>query len=135
MVMARLKSYRELDVWKKSIEFAGLVYGISKEFPPEERFGITSQVRRAASSIPANIAEGAGRHGAREFFHFLSIASGSFAETETYLILAVRLGIARAEEVEDLLSKAEVLGRMISGLKRSLRSKTCPRPIATYSRY
>ena len=86
--MAALKSYQELEVWKKSIDLAEMVYRTSAEFPVEERFGMTSQVRRAATSIPANIAEGAERHGPREFLQFLSIASGSLAETETFLILA-----------------------------------------------
>ncbi|MDE0297587.1 MAG: four helix bundle protein [Candidatus Poribacteria bacterium] len=101
-----------------------MVYRISAEFPSEEKFGITSQVRRAAASVPANIAEGSERQRTGEFLQFLGIASGSLAETETFLILAHRLGIAKAEQIKPLLDLAGDIGRMLNGLKRSLRSKT-----------
>ena len=122
--MAALKSYQELEVWKKSIDLAEMVYRTSAEFPVEERFGMTSQVRRAATSIPANIAEGAERHGPREFLQFLSIASGSLAETETFLILALRLNLAKSGQIDALLAQSEEVGRMLNGLKRSLRPRT-----------
>ena len=122
--MAALKSYQELEVWKKSIDLAEMVYRTSAEFPVEERFGMTSQVRRAATSIPANIAEGAERHGPREFLQFLSIASGSLAETETFLILALRLNLAKSDQIDALLGQSEEVGRMLNGLKRSLRPRT-----------
>ena len=122
--MAALKSYQELEVWKKSIDSAEMVYRTSAEFPVEERFGLTSQVRRAATSIPANIAEGAERHDPREFLQFLSIASGSLAETETFLILALRLNLAKSGQIDTLLAQSEEVGRMLNGLKRSLRPRT-----------
>ena len=122
--MTTLKSYRDLEVWKKSIELAEMVYRISAQFPPEEKFGLTSQVRRAAVSVPANIAEGAERHGTGEFLQFLGIASGSLAETETFLILAQRLGLTTSEQTKPLMSRASEVGRMLNGLKRSLRSKS-----------
>ncbi len=122
--MAALKSYQELEVWKKSIDLAEMVYRTSAEFPVEERFGMTSQVRRAATSIPANIAEGAERHGPREFLQFLRIASGSLAETETFLILALRLNLAKSGQIDALLAQSEEVGRMLNGLKRSLRPRT-----------
>ena len=122
--MSRLKSYQDLEVWKKSIELAEMVYRISGQFPPEERFGITSQVRRATVSVAANIAEGAERPGTKEFLQFLGIASGSLAETETFLILARRLGMATPEAIAPLLDQAGEIGRMLNGLKRSLHSKT-----------
>ena len=122
--MAALKSYQELEVWKKSIDLAEMVYRTSAEFPVEERFGMTSQVRRAATSIPANIAEGAERHGPREFLQYLSIASGSLAETETFLILALRLNLAKSGQIDALLAQSEEVGRMLNGLKRSLRPRT-----------
>ena len=122
--MAALKSYQELEVWKKSIDLAEMVYRTSAEFPVEERFGMTSQVRRAATSIPANIAEGAERHGPREFLQFLSIASGSLAETETFLILALRLNLAKSGQIDSLLAQSEEVGQMLNGLKRSLRPRT-----------
>ena len=122
--MAALKSYQELEVWKKSIDLAEMVYRTSAEFPVEERFGMTSQVRRAAPSIPANIAEGAERQGPREFLQFLSIASGSLAETETFLISALRPNLAKSGQIDALLAQSEEVGRMLNGLKRSLRPRT-----------
>ena len=101
-----------------------MVYRISARFPSEEKFGLTSQVRRAAVSVPANIAEGAERHGTGEFLQFLGIASGSLAETETFLILAQRLGLTTSEQTKPLMSRASEVGRMLNGLKRSLRSKS-----------
>ena len=122
--MRSLKSYQDLEVWKKSMELAEMVYRVSAQFPAEERFGITSQVRRAAVSVAANIAEGAERHGTREFLNFLGIASGSLAETETFLMLAQRLGMVPEEQTRPILAQASEVGRMLNGLKRSLRSRT-----------
>ena len=121
--MSTLKSYRDLEVWKKSIELAEMVYRLSTRFPKEEKFGLTSQVRRAAASVAANIAEGAERDGTREFLQFLGIASGSLAETETFLILAERLGLVLGQDSNPVLEQAATVGRMLNGLKRSLRSK------------
>ena len=105
------------------MDLAEMVYRVSAHFPAEERFGITGQVRRAAVSVAANIAEGAERHGSREFLNFLGIASGSLAETETFLLLAVRLRMVREEQVKPLLAQASEVGKMLNGLKRSLRSR------------
>ncbi len=122
--MNRLKSYQDLEVWKKSIELAKKVYQLSARFPSEEKFGMTSQVRRAATSVAANIAEGAERHGTGEFLQFLGMASGSLAETETFLILAQELGMVTPEQTKPLLLEAKTVGRMLNGLKRSLRSRS-----------
>lgn len=113
--------YQDLEVWRKSLELAEMVYRLSARFPSSEKYGMTVQVRRSACSIAANIAEGAPRRGAREFLQFLGIASGSLAETETFLILASRLGMADDEHIEDVLVCAEEVGRMLTGLKRALR--------------
>ena len=121
--MSTLKSYQDLEVWKKSIELAEMVYRVSAQFPPEEKFGLTNQIRRAVVSVPANIAEGAERNATKEFLQFLGIASGSLAETETFLILAERLGMAAKEQTSPLQAQAADVGRMLNGLKRSLRSK------------
>lgn len=86
--MTSLKSHRGLEVWKRSIDLVETIYRVSSGFPAEEKFGLTSQIRRAAASVPANTAEGAARTGAREFLQFLSVSSGSLAEVETFLILA-----------------------------------------------
>ena len=121
--MGTLKSYQDLEVWKKSIDLAEKVYQLSAQFPQDERYGLSSQVRRSVVSIAANIAEGAARHGTREFLQFLGIASGSLAETETFLILARRLGMATSEQIDPLLSQTGEIGRMLNGLKRSLHSR------------
>lgn len=115
--------YSELKVWQKSIDFAESVYWLSAEFPADERFGVTAQIRRSAVSVAANIAEGAERHGAKEFLHFLGIASGSLAETSTFLILAQRLKFADSEKIRRVQAQGEEIGRMLNGLKGSLRRK------------
>ena len=119
-----IRNYRDLEVWQRSMELAETVWRLSAAFPREERFGMTSQVRRAATSVPANIAEGAERQGTREFLQFLGIANGSLAETETFLLLAERLGLVPHDTVEDALKQAGVVGRLLAGLRRSLRERT-----------
>lgn len=118
-----VKSYQELEVWKKSIDLAEKIYETSRQFPQDEKFALTSQIRRAAVSVASNIAEGAERGGTREFLQFLGIASGSLAEVETQLILAARLKMMTPGILESLLARADEIGRMLSGLKRSLRTK------------
>ena len=114
-------SYQDLEVWRKSLKLAEMVYRLSAGFPSSEKYGMTVQARRSACSVAANIAEGAARRGAREFIQFLGIASGSLAETETYLILAGRLGMARRKHLEDVPVYAGEVGRMLTGLERALR--------------
>ena len=116
-------SYHDLDVWQKSIELAEMSYRLSARFPLEERFGITSQMRRSAASVAANIAEGANRHSLKEYLQFLGIASGSLAETETYLVLAQRLGIVEEEQIRPVQERASEVGKTLNGLKRSLRER------------
>ena len=87
-----MRPHHKLEAWSKAIEFVTDVYKNSESFPKEERYGLTSQIRRAAVSIPANIAEGAGRHSKKEFAHFLSNSQGSASELETELVIAHRLG-------------------------------------------
>ena len=100
-----------------------MVYRVSACFPSEEKFGMTGQVRRAAVSVAANVAEGAERQSNKEFLQFLGVASGSLAEVETFLILAQRLGMATPAELRPVLSQAGDVGRMLNGLKRSLRTR------------
>ena len=121
--MTALKSYRDLEVWKKSIDLVEQIYLASRNFPPDERFGLTSQIRRAAVSIPSNIAEGAARTGTGEFLQFLGVASGSLAEVETQLILAHRLQMLDSQAMERLLDQAETISKMLGGLKRSLEAR------------
>ena len=116
-----VRNYQDLDVWERSMDLAEAIHCLSEGLPPEEKYGLTRRLRRAVVSVPANIAEGAERHGSREFVHFLSIASGSLAETETHLLLAARLGVLDAKDLREVSSQMEVLGRMLTALKRSLR--------------
>jgi four helix bundle protein len=96
------------------------VYRESAKWPPDERFGLTSQIRRAVVSVPGNIAEGAGRSGSSEFRHYLSIAHGSLREAQTYIESARRLGFTSPEVEESLMSDAEEVSRILRGLIRSL---------------
>ena len=118
-----LKSYRDLLVWQRAIELVVLVYRLSAEFPRDEIYGLTAQIRRASVSVPSNIAEGYGRATRKEYVQFLSIAQGSLKELETQAILAERLSYATSEQVERLLSDSERLGKMLGSLIRSLRAK------------
>ena len=116
-------SYHDLDVWQKSIELAEMSYRLSARCPRAEKFGLTSQIRRSAVSVAANIAEGANRHSPKEYLHFLGIAGGSLAETQTYLLLAHRLGIVEEERIGPVQAQANRVGKMLNGLKRSLRAR------------
>ncbi len=118
-----VRSYQDLEVWRQSMELAETVWRLSARFPAQERFGITSQLRRAVTSVPANIAEGAQRNKTGEFLQFLGIASGSLAETETFLLLAERLGLAPPDRSKVALEQADSVGRMLTGLKRSLQAR------------
>ena len=118
-----LQTYRDLEVWQKAMDLAVLCYEATKSFPREEMFGLTSQIRRAASSIPANIAEGQGRQGTKEFLNFLSIARGSLKEVETHLILCSRIGLLPNDTLDSLLNQTETISRMMSGLKKSLENR------------
>lgn len=119
-----IQSFRDLEVWQKAMEMAEEVYRLTKDFPKEELFGLTSQMRRAATSVPANIAEGWARRGTKEFLQFLNIASGSLRELETYLLLAERIQLARAPQVQPLLELAQTLGKQLIALQRSLSAKS-----------
>lgn len=121
--MTALQSYRDLEVWKKSIDWAGAIYRASNNWPQAERFGLTAQVRRAAVSVASNLAEGAARQSTREFLHFLGIAKGSLAEAETQLILAGRLDYLAADTLAELQARSVEIGKMLSGLTKSLQSR------------
>jgi len=114
------QNYRDLIAWQKAMDLVEYVYGATAAFPPDERFGLTSQVRRAVVSVPSNIAEGQGRRSRSEFIHFLSVAHGSLRETETQLLIAIRLGYLAGGAVEAVLAVSDEDGRLISGLARSL---------------
>ena len=118
--MRTLKSFRELIVWKKSMDLAVQVYRMTETFPKSEIFGLASQMRRAAVSVPSNIAEGQSRNSRGEFLQFLGIARGSLAELNTQTELSGRLGFLKKEEQKTLTNLIEEISKMLSGLKRSL---------------
>jgi four helix bundle protein len=118
-----LHSYRQLLVWQLGMELAKDVYLLTQKFPKHEVYGLSSQVQRAAVSIPANLAEGHAKDSTKEFLRHISIAQGSLAETETHLLLAESLGYAKPEEIAEILEKCAEERKMLSGLRRSLQSK------------
>lgn len=112
--------YKELEIWNRSIELTKSVYGLSKNFPDDERFGLTSQIRRAVVSIASNIAEGAGRNSDKEFNQFLGIAVGSMHEVETQLIISKELVFASENEIKEPLIRIQELVKMTISLKSKL---------------
>jgi four helix bundle protein len=110
--------YRDLIVWQKAIAFVTEIYRITQSFPKDEMYGLTSQIRRAAVSIPSNIAEGQGRLTRGEFRQFLGQARGSYAEVETQLIIASNLGLV--QNADDLFERLAEVGRLLNGLLNSL---------------
>jgi four helix bundle protein len=121
--LQKAKHYKELLIWQKGMVLAKGVYGLTASFPADERFGLVSQMRRAAVSVPSNIAEGQARQGTREFLQFLSHASGSLAELETQLLLSIDLAYCMkgdADEVDGLIAE---LQKMIAALRRSLEAR------------
>lgn len=118
-----MRPHEQLDVWKKAMDLVISVYRSTEAFPKEERFGLTSQIRRAAVSVPANIAEGAARHSSKEFAHFLSNAQGSASELETELLIARRLGFLNETVYRELRAALDSIGRMMIGLTKHLRQK------------
>ena len=116
-----VRSYRDLLVWQRAMDVAVAVYELSRTWPREELFGMTSQSRRAAASVAANIAEGYGRATKLSYISFLRIAQGSLKELETHLILANRVGIAAQQPTEEILSQTNEIGRMLHALMGKLR--------------
>ena len=114
--MSDVRSYRDLQVWQRAMDIAVGTYELTKAYPREELFGLTSQSRRAASSIAANIAEGYGRASKASYLNFLRIARGSLKELETHLILGERVGLTASGTVGPLLEQTDELGRMLHGL-------------------
>ena len=117
-----MKTHKDLDVWKDGISFVTKVYKMTSSFPKEELYGITSQIRRAAISIPSNIAEGAARKTANEFRQFLHIALSSAAELNTQLIISNNLGFLNKDQMDTLNSELDSLSRRIQGLIKSLKT-------------
>jgi four helix bundle protein len=112
--------FERLDVWQKSIDFAGMAYSITKGFPQSEQYGLTSQIRRAAVSISANIAEGASRSSDKDFSRFLEIAFGSLCETVSHLRIAREQNIISQQDYAKLYAAAEELSKMLSAFRNTL---------------
>ena len=119
-------SYKDLIVWQKGIALVRKVYEITRTFPDDEKFGLTAQLRRAAVSIPSNIAEGQARHTTREFIRFVSNAEGSTAEVETQLIIATELNYCEKSINSDVFEAVNEMRRMLNGLRRKLVQKLDP---------
>jgi four helix bundle protein len=118
-----MKNYKELDVWQQSMNLAETIYRQTAALPAEERYGLTSQIRRAAVSIPANIAEGWGRETTRDYIHFLTIARGSLMELETHLLLCSRLNLLPQPEIQQRQQEIERIGKMLNRLISALKAK------------
>ena len=118
-----MKTYRELEVWRKGMDMGVAVYELAAGFPAQERYGLASQMQRAAVSIPANVAEGYGRVHRGDYVHHLSIARGSLAELETHIALSARLGFAPREKAAELWNMTQEVGRMLSGMIRALQAE------------
>jgi len=117
------RTYRELIAWQKAMKFVTEIYAATQRFPSEERYGITNQLRRAAVSVPSNIAEGQARFSQREFHHFLSQARGSLVEIETQWLISRELKYLQPAKADDLLATADELGRVLNGLIASIKNR------------
>ncbi len=123
-----MNSYRELKVWQLGMRLAKDIYRLTQRFPKQETYGLSSQVQRAAVSVPANLAEGHAKDSTSEFLRHISIAQGSLAETETHLLLAQSLDYASSQSVAAILDECAEERRMLSGLRRRLKARLSPTP-------
>jgi four helix bundle protein len=127
-------SYTKLDVWTKSMDLVVTLYDITKSFPKEAVYALTSQIRRAVTSIPANIAEGRSKRSTREFMRYINMATGSTAELDTHIRIAERLHYLSPEQTSPLLEETAVVGRMLNKLHSSLETKlagNAPQPLTS----
>ena len=121
-------NFEKLDVWRKAIDFADLIYSETRSFPLEERFGLTNQLRRAAISVSSNIAEGSSRSSKSDFARFVEIATGSVFEVVSQAFIAHRQSFLSEDQFRDIYKDAEELSRMLSGLRKSLLSTLNSQP-------
>ena len=119
--MGKIESFRQLEAWQEAHRLALMVYQVTKEFPSDERFGLVAQMRRAAISIPANIAEGFKRRGIQDKLRFYNISEGSLEEVKYYRILSKDLGYVSSSD--DLTSQSGTVGRLLNGLIRSTENR------------
>ena len=118
-----IQSYRELKVWQEGMNLAEACYSLTRQFPKEELYGMTSQIRRASVSISANVSEGYGRKSRKEYIHFLYVAQGSLKEVETHLLLSQRVQLASETAIDPILTQCESVGKLLRGLIRALENK------------
>ncbi len=121
--MSLIKSYKDLEVWKKSMSLIDGVYKVSANFPKNETFGLISQIRRASCSVPLNIAEGWGRESTKSYIQFLKVARGSLLELETCTLIAHRLDYLTTQDLEDLSIQIETIAKMLNALISSLNKR------------
>jgi four helix bundle protein len=119
---AQVRSHRDLQIWTRSVELAVAIYGITTRFPSNEQYGLTSQMRRAAVSVPSNIAEGFYRSTTRDFIHFLSVAKGSLMELETQLVISGKLRFLDQTQLDRLIAEIGEIERMIASMRGKLSS-------------
>ena len=119
-----MRDFKRLTVWQQAHQLTLEIYSLTNGFPSNERFGVTSQLRRSSASIPTNIAEGCGRFGEREFARFLSIASGSASETEYHLLLAHHLGYISVDDYQVMNEQVNAIKKMLGALRRKLTTNS-----------
>jgi four helix bundle protein len=118
-----MKSYKELDVWQKAVSLAIDIYKIAEKLPHSEKFGLASQIQRAATSVPANIAEGWGRGSTKEYIQFLHIARGSLLELETHIIITQKLDYISNDQLNEICGSIEGIAKMLNRLINTLKMK------------
>jgi four helix bundle protein len=118
-----MRNFRQLEVWKQSVEFVTKVYEITKQFPPDEKYGLVSQMNRCAVSVPANIAEGGSRKTELDFARFLEIAIGSSFELETYFEITMNLSFINAKDYECQINELNIIQKRINALRESILKK------------
>jgi len=124
--MMGIRNYRDLIVWQVGMELATRIYQMTRDFPNHEKWGLSSQLQRAAVSIPANLAEGHAKDSTKQSIFHVSVARGSLAETETHLLLAEQLGYSNKEIIDPLLELCDRIGKMLFKLQNSLKAKNKP---------
>lgn len=128
-----VNGHKNLEAWKEAMKLAELIYQHTESFPAKEQYGLTQQLRRAAVSVPSNLAEGAARHTTQEFIRFVATARGSLAEIETQILLAQTFGYLSAEGAEKVLKQYDSVARLTTRLFQSLKQKTIPHsPITSH---
>ncbi len=118
--MSTIQSHRDLIVWNKALDLAVEVYALTERFPSKEQYRLISQITRSVASVPANVAEGHARSTRKDYANFVAIARGSLAETETFLLLAQRLGYVEVRPLESVLARLDEVGRMLATLRKRL---------------